>query len=60
MIYLDDETLNWANKGLEEFNTSVVQKDCNGVVLKCWRYSYYNQRPCIKRCWIYCKKRELL
>lgn len=33
MIYLDDETLNWANKGLEEFNTSVVQKDCNGVVL---------------------------
>ncbi|MCT7494507.1 PhnA domain-containing protein [Aliarcobacter cryaerophilus] len=33
MIYLDDETLFWANKGLEEFNTSVVQKDCNGVVL---------------------------
>ena len=30
---LDDETLSWANKGLEEFNTSVVQKDCNGVVL---------------------------
>ncbi len=33
MIYLDDETLNWANKGLEEFNNDVVQKDCNGVVL---------------------------
>ena len=30
---LDDETLNWANKGLEEFNNDVVQKDCNGVVL---------------------------
>ena len=33
MIYLDDETLDWANKGLEEFNNDVVQKDCNGVVL---------------------------
>ena len=27
MIYLDDRTLSWANKGLERFNTSVVQKD---------------------------------
>ena len=33
MIYLDEETLEWANKGLESFDDSVVQKDCNGVVL---------------------------
>ena len=26
MIYLDEETLEWANKGLESFDDSVVQK----------------------------------
>ncbi|WP_026803110.1 PhnA domain-containing protein [Aliarcobacter lanthieri] len=33
MIYLDDETLEWANKGLETFDENIVHKDCNGVVL---------------------------
>nr|WP_306457625.1 alkylphosphonate utilization protein [Arcobacter porcinus] len=32
MIYLDDETLKWANSGLNALD-SIVQKDCNGVVL---------------------------
>jgi len=33
MLYLDDETLEWANKGLETFDENIVHKDCNGVVL---------------------------
>ena len=58
MIYLDDETLNWANKGLEEFNTSVVQKDCNGVVLNAGDTVTIIKDLEVKRCWIYCKKRN--
>jgi len=33
MIYLDEETLEWANKGLEEFDDSIVHKDSNGTIL---------------------------
>lgn len=33
MLYLDEDLLQWANKGLEEFDDNIVHKDSNGVVL---------------------------
>lgn len=33
MIYLDEETLNWAQTDLREAN-SIIHKDCNGNVLE--------------------------